>query len=179
MRKLTSFSAAAAVVITSVGLSATPAEARGRDGGWGHRHHDRVDAGDIIGGILILGTIAAIAGAASKSKERSRQDRDYRYEPPYRPDDQRDRNYDRPDSQERVPASYPGSYEANSRASDACSWAVEGDMGDGARVDSISDARRNGEGWYVTGTASASDGDVRSFGCSYQQGRVVDVRYND
>lgn len=177
MRKLTSFSAAAAVIITSIGLSATPAQARERHDGWGYRHHDGVDAGDVIGGILILGTIAAIASAASKSNNRSRRDGDYRYEPPYRSDNRRERNYERPDR--RVPASYPGSYDASSRASDACGWAVEGDMGDDARVDSITEARRNGEGWYVTGTASTDDGAVRSFGCSYQRGRVVDVRFGD
>ena len=46
--------------------SAPSAEARSRHGGWGHRHHDRVDTGDVLGGLLILGTIAAIASAASK-----------------------------------------------------------------------------------------------------------------
>jgi hypothetical protein len=179
MRKLTCFSTAAAVLITSVGLSATSAEARGRHGGWGHRHHDRIGTGDVIGGILILGTIAAIVGAASKSQDRSRRDRDYpdyRYDPPYRVDNRRDGQYQRPDTQ-AVPADYPGDDDVQSRANDACSWAVEGDLGDDARVDTITGTQRNGDGWYVTGTASRGDEAVRSFGCTYQQGRVVDVNY--
>ena len=50
----------------ALSLAATPALAR--DWGWGghHRHRDRVDAGDIIAGVLILGGIAAIASAASR-----------------------------------------------------------------------------------------------------------------
>ncbi len=72
MRKFTSFAAAAAVVLTSVGVSVTPAEARSRHGGWGYRHHDRVSTGDVLGGLLIIGTIAAIASAASKDKQRAR-----------------------------------------------------------------------------------------------------------
>lgn len=55
-----------------------------------HRR-DRVDAGDVIGGILVIGTIAAIASAASKASQRDRYpDRDYRY-----PNRDRDYGYDR------------------------------------------------------------------------------------
>ena len=85
MRKMTGFTAAAAVLVTTVGLSATPAEARGRHGGWHNRHDDGIGAGEIIGGILILGTIAAVASAASKQNREARN-RDYRYDPPYRDD---------------------------------------------------------------------------------------------
>ena len=49
MRKMTGFTAAAAVLVTTVGLSATPAEARGRHGGWHNRHDDGIGAGEIIG----------------------------------------------------------------------------------------------------------------------------------
>ncbi len=45
-------------------------------------------------------------------------------------------------------------------------------MGDDARVDSITDTQPNNGGWYVTGTASQSDGDVRSFGCSCRNGVI-------
>ena len=174
MRKLTGLTTAAAVLFTTIGLSATPAEARGRHGGWGYRHHDRVDAGDVIGGLFVIGAIAAIASAVSKDK----RDGDDRYEPPYR-DEPRDEPYYEPQPQEVRPVdggAY-GSGEAEARASDACSWAAEGEMGDGARVDSITEARPNDGGWYVTGTVSAQDGPVRSFGCSYRGGRVVDVSF--
>ena len=177
MRKFTSLAAAAAVVITSVGISAVPAEARSRHGGWGYRHHDRVSTGDVLGGLLIIGTIAAIASAASK--DRRERAPDYRYEPPYRDDqryDQRDSDYV-PPVDERGDARAYGNGDVQTRAADACSWAVEAEMGDDARVDRIDGTEANNGGWYVTGTASRLGGEVRSFGCSYRSGRVVDVNF--
>ena len=50
MRKLTSLTTAAAIVLTSVGLSAVPAEARGRHhGGWGYRDRDNISTGGVLG----------------------------------------------------------------------------------------------------------------------------------
>lgn len=180
MRKTTALAAAASVVLTSIGLAATPAEARGRygggwGGGWGYRDRDRIDAGDVIGGLLVVGAIAAIATAASKNS-RDRRDRDQRYDPPYRDEDRRDapryRPYDGGNADQGS-----GRSEAEARAADACSWAVEGEMGDDARIDSINETRPDGGGWYVAGTASRLGGEVRSFDCRYQRGRVVDVRF--
>ncbi|MDZ3831588.1 MAG: hypothetical protein U0S50_07205 [Sphingopyxis sp.] len=178
MRKLTSLATAAAVVVTAIGFSATPAEARHRHGGWGYRDRDRVSAGDVIGGLLIIGTIAAIAGAASKDK-RDRRDRDERYDPPpYRDRDYRDTpRYERDDRSGQQDRGAYGRSEAEARAADACGWAVEAEMGDDARVDTIGSTERNGDGWYVTGTASRLGGEVCSFGCSYRNGRVVDVSF--
>ena len=80
MRRFTSFATATAIVLTSV--AAAPAEARGRyHGGWGYRDRDHISTGEVIGGLLILGTIAAIASSASKDKAERRNDR---YDPPYR-----------------------------------------------------------------------------------------------
>ena len=176
MRKFTSLAAAAAVVVTSVGISAVPAEARSRHGGWGYRHHDRVSTGDVLGGLLIIGTIAAIASAASKDKRERAPN--YRYDPPYREDqryDQRDSDYvPRVDQGDMRPY---GDRDVQSRAADACSWAVEAEMGDDARVERIDGTEANNGGWYVTGTASRLGGEVRSFGCSYRNGRVVDVNF--
>lgn len=176
MRKTTSIAAAAAVVLTSIGLTATPAEARGRYyGGWGYRHHDRIGAGEVIGGLLIVGTIAAIASAASQDS-RNRRDRDQRYDPPYRDQDRRDTpRYQPRDDGNAYPGAYRG--EAEARAADACSWAVEGELGDDARVEGITETRAEGSGWHVAGTASRRGGDVRGFDCSYRAGRVVDVRF--
>ena len=183
MRRFTSLAAAAAVVVTSVGFSATPAEARSRhggwgNGGWGHRDRDRISVGDVLGGLLVIGTIAAIASAASKDK-RDRPDRDDRYIPPYRDDGDRDSPRYEPRNDTDSGAE-PGSYgrgAADARAADACSWAVEGEMGEDAHVDSITGTEPNNGGWYVTGTASRLGGEVRSFGCSYSNGRVVDVKF--
>ncbi|HJS10797.1 hypothetical protein [Sphingopyxis sp.] len=191
MRKLTSLTTAAAIVLTSVGLSAVPAEARGRHhGGWGYRDRDHISTGEVLGGLFVIGAIAAIASSVGKDKRERAPD--YRYEPPYRGDDQRQEvpRYE-PDAQDDVtPGAYDrgegaygrgeGAYgrgEAEGRAADACSWAVEGEMGDDARVDSITGTEPNNGGWYVTGTASRLGGEVSSFGCSYRGGRVVDVNF--
>ena len=129
MRKFTTLATATAIVLTS--FAAVPAEARGRyHGGWGYRDRDHISTGEVIGGLLILGTIAAIASSASKDKAERRNDR---YDPPYR---------------------------------------------EPRQVDSITGTEPNDGGWYVTGTASRLGGEVRSFGCSYKNGRVVDVRFN-
>ena len=177
MRKLTSFTTAAAIVLTSVGLSAVPAEARGRHyGGWGYRDRDHISTGEVLGGLFVIGAIAAIASSASKSKRERAPD--YRYDPPYRDDDQRQEvpRYEPDAPNDTTPGAY-GRGEAEGRAADACSWAVEGEMGDDARVDSITGTEANNGGWYVTGTASRLGGEVRSFGCSYRNGRVVDVNF--
>ena len=58
MRKLILGLAAASMVASL----AAPADARGRH----RRHHDRVDAGDVIGGALAIGGIAALVSAISK-----------------------------------------------------------------------------------------------------------------
>ena len=181
MRKLTNFVTATAIVLTSVGLSAVPAEARGRhggwgNGGWGHRDRDNISTGDVLGGLLIIGTIAAIASSVSKDK-RERQAPDYRYDPPYRDGEYREVPRYEPETQRDNPSGAYGSGEAGARASDACGWAVEAEMGDDARVDNIIGAEPNNGGWYVTGTASRANGESRSFGCSYRNGRVVDVSF--
>lgn len=175
MRKLTSFTTAAAIVLTSVGFSAVPAEARGRHhGGWGYRDRDNISTGDVLGGLLIIGTIAAIASSVSKDKRERAPD--YRYDPPYRADQHDTPRYEPDVQNDTVPSAYNRG-EAESRAADACGWAVEAEMGEDARVDSITDTEANNGGWYVTGTASRLGGEVRSFGCSYRNGRVVDVSF--
>lgn len=175
MRRFTTFAAATAVLMTS--FAATPAEARKRYGGWHHRDRDNISTGEVLGGLFVIGAIAAIASAASKDKQERREQR---YDPPYQNDDQyREVPRYEPQSGDDTPAP-AGAYgrgEAEARAADACSWAVEGEMGDDARVDSVTGTEPNNGGWYVTGTASRLGGEVRSFGCSYRGGRVVDVTF--
>ncbi|MBO9697765.1 MAG: hypothetical protein J7499_16345 [Sphingopyxis sp.] len=176
MCKLTGFTTAAAIVLTSVGLSAVPAEARGRHyGGWGYRDRDHISAGEVLGGLFVIGAIAAIASSASKDKRERAPD--YRYEPPYRNDERQEMPRYEPEAEGDITPGAYGRGEAESRAADACSWAVEGEMGDDARVDSITGTEANNGGWYVTGTASRLGGEVKSFGCSYRNGRVVDVSF--
>ena len=63
-------------------LTALPAEARGYYGDYG-RHRDRIDAGDVIAGALIIGGIAAIASAASGNRGWRSNDRGYGYNDGY------------------------------------------------------------------------------------------------
>ena len=58
---------AAACLLGSV---AAPADARGRRH---HRHHDEVDAGDVIAGAVVVGGIAALVSAVGKAR-RAKQD---------------------------------------------------------------------------------------------------------
>lgn len=150
-----------AAVLSSVAafsLMASPAMA-GHDWGWGgHRHRDRVDAGDVLTGILILGGIAAIASAASKPKDRRyerRGDDGRQYEPHY----EDGRQDDRPEWREGT-----GINTAISR----CLGEVSRDGAGEAEVDSVN---RDGDGWRVTGR---SDG--ATFSCQIDgEGRIRNV----
>jgi predicted secreted Zn-dependent protease len=64
MRRAICWAAAVALLATS----AAPAEARR----W-HRHHDDVDAGDVVAGAVVVGGIAAIANAITQGN-REKQD---------------------------------------------------------------------------------------------------------
>lgn len=146
---------AAAVSLSTTPLAAAklplPREAHGYDSSqdvaqnyrWGrHRHRDRIDAGDVLAGVLIIGGIAAIASAASKSsREREYRNRDFRY-PQTRYPDRTDRyRYD--DNPSRN--SYGGGM---GNAVDMCLGEIERGSD---RVDSVDSASRSGEGWHVTG----------------------------
>ncbi len=120
---------------------------------------DRVDAGDVIGAVVVLGAIAAVASAASKSSQR---DRDYRYPAPngdYRYD-YRNRPYDsRMDDSRGL-----------DRAVDMCTREVERN----ARIDTIDNAARTASGWDVSGRLRTGE----PFRCSIDNdGRIGDVDY--
>lgn len=123
-----------------------------------HRHRNRVDAGDVIAGVLILGGIAAIASAAS------RNDRDRRYrEREYR----RDRNYD---YRERRDSSRYDGARGIDRAVEMCVSRIERNV----RVNSVDSVDRTGEGWRVTGRLYNGE----SFNCSIgSDGRIEGVAY--
>lgn len=153
--RLTGAIAAAA----ALSMIATPALARGGSwGGWGkryhHRHHDRIDTGDVLAGILILGGIAAVASAAGKAS------RDTREREPERRDAPR---YGEPREQAEIG---PGSI---GMAVDACAQEVE--RADRS-IDAISSVERDGEGWRVEGRVSNG----RPFACSVaDSGRIRSV----
>jgi hypothetical protein len=62
---LRKFIAAVAGAALLGSVFAAPAEARGR---W-HRHHDDVDAGDVVAGAVVIGGIAALASAIGSGNQ--------------------------------------------------------------------------------------------------------------
>lgn len=124
-----------------------------------HRRN-RVDAGDVLAGVLILGGIAAVASAASKAdrRERDYRYRDYRY--PDRPYDYRERRGDsRNDAGRGI-----------DNAVDMCVSRIERDV----RVESVDEVDRTGEGWSVSGSLYNGE----RFTCRIgPDGRVEDVDF--
>lgn len=118
---------------------------------------DRVDAGDVIGGLLVIGTIAAVASAASKATRGDRyRDRDYRdrdYRSDYRPYDSR-----------------LGESRGLQNAADMCAREVDRDR----RVGTIDGVVRSSSGWQVTGSLRTGE----PFTCSIgNDGRIQSVEY--
>ncbi|WP_156472108.1 hypothetical protein [Sphingorhabdus sp. M41] len=150
----------------ALGWTAASDKAQGWGGYRGYRghrrHRDRIDGGDILAGILVIGGIAAIASAASKNnRDRRYEDRDYRSDNPryddWRANPREDSRYDR------------GTGDMES-AINACSDAAERQAGRDARVSAIESVVRDGEGWRVEGALSNSD--QRTFLCGAREGRV-------
>ncbi|MCB2079495.1 MAG: hypothetical protein KDE55_17595 [Novosphingobium sp.] len=154
-------------------MTATPVLARGWGdyGGYRHHHRDRIDGGDILAGILVIGGIAAIASAASKSAKDNRE-RDRRY-----PDD--DYRSGRNGDYRNAPGGYgsddrddryrqgPGSGDISlGTAVDACVDEVERARRD---VDSVDSVGREGDGYRVEGRVT----DGRDFSCTVDaDGRI-------
>lgn len=126
--------------------------------GW--RHRNRVDAGDVIAGIAIIGGIAAIASAANRgSRDRRYRERDYRYRD-QRPDYRDQRRDDR-----RIASQGRGM----SGAVDMCVEQVE--RGED-RVSAVDNASRTADGWRVSGSLENGGG----FSCWIDnQGRIRNI----
>jgi hypothetical protein len=121
-----------------------------------HRWHrrDRIDGGDVVAGVLVIGAIAAIASAA-----KSNRDREYRYP-------QRYPAPDRPYDYRSGPTDWrSGDSRGLDRAVDMCARELERT----ARVDTVDAVERNGYGWRVTGRLGNGD----AFTCSIgNDGRI-------
>lgn len=152
--------AAALASAAALSMAATPAVAGPRWGWGGHHHRDRVDAGDIFAGILIIGGIAAIASAASKENKRDRyeryerRDRDDRYERDYSQED------NRPQWQEGT---------GINGAINRCLGEVTRGANQNAEIDAVN---RDGDGWKVEGRAEGGD-----FSCTIDgSGRIRNIQ---
>ena len=121
---------------------------------------NRIDGGDVVAGVLILGGIAAIASAASNNERRERVERQ-RYD---------DRRYDdrRDDDRRSNPRASDGS--GIDSAVSQCLSAIERDV----RVESVDGASRVASGWIVSGTLFNGAG----FSCEIDNnGRISNVDY--
>lgn len=114
-----------------------------------------VRGGDILAGVLVLGGIAAIASAASNNNRRR----------------------DREVVVREVPRSDPRVFDTRSsanelsQAADQCSFAVEGQAGNDARIDRITTVARDGNGWRVEGLVSFPQGQDQ-FLCGVTAGQI-------
>ncbi|MFM6933334.1 MAG: hypothetical protein ACKOUT_13960 [Novosphingobium sp.] len=136
------------------------------NGGWGRRHNDGIDGGDVLAGVLVLGTIAAIASAASKSsKDKREREEDARRsgDDSWRYGD--DRRGDRPSDM--------GRGVSLDTAVDTCVADVERGTN---RVDTVDNVNRQGDGWRVEGRTQGG----ASWNCSVDgSGRVKGVTTDD
>jgi hypothetical protein len=153
------FIGGSAVSIAMLAASVVPAAAQVRFG-WGqsygngyghHRRHRGVSAGDVIAGVAVIGVIAAIASAAGKSNNRSR-----------------DRNYN---------DGYRGIGNED-QAAEACALRAEQRYGNGARA-VIDDVLRTRDGYDVRGSVETRRNwnDDRQFSCTVRYGQLEDVRF--
>ncbi len=154
---------------------------RGRSSGWGNngwgggwggrRHDDGISGGDVLAGVLVLGTIAAIASAASKNSRDKREqdvrrsgDDSWRYGDD-RQDDSRPADMGRPSDM--------GRSVSLDTAVDACVADVERGTN---RVDTVDNVNRQGDGWRVEGRTQGG----ASWNCSVDaSGRVNGVTTED
>ena len=176
--------ARATIAVAGMATALLPlaAEAQARPGWGGGRHWrgDRgIDGGDVLAGLLIIGGIAAIASAASKSNKRDvPRDSDY-------PDrDYRDQDYRYRD--EQVPYNGPAQDDwrqnngqggaapgAARNINDAVDRCVEEASRKG-EVDDVFDAARAGRGFRISGTFR--NGDTFSCDMNGQGGVLLDIR---
>ena len=159
----------------ALSMVATPALA---DRGWGggYQHRDRDDTGAwVVGGIIGIGMIAAIASAASKSKrEREAREGGYRGDD-YRGDDYRGDDYRRDENRyggnrgDDYRGSYSGAGRGIDGAVDRCVSEVERGS---TRVETVDNATRDANGWRVSGRINGG----QSFDCTIDsEGRIRDV----
>lgn len=146
--------------------------------GWGrgwnrHRHRDRVDAGDVIAGVLILGGIAAVVDAVKDSRDRRYRNGDrHRRSEDWRGREWRDAEWP---PREREQRDYRTAEDRSYSAIDAAAATCTGEVEREARVDSIEAVQRSVAGWEVRGTLS----DGAAFVCQVgADGRVTDVDYS-
>ncbi len=140
-----------------IAVDVAPAWSPGQDTAANHRwrryRRNRVDVGDVVAGVLIIGGIAAIANAAKRERYRDRNG-DWRY-----PDNRDYRSGDyRDDAGSR----------GLDRAVEQCVAEIERDQ----RVQRVDSVDRDGNGWRVTGSLYNGAGFTCSIG---EDGRIENL----
>lgn len=165
MKTFGSRAAASLAVLASLSMTATPVLAHGYGDWHGHyHHHDGIDGGDLLAGLLIVGGVAAIASAVSKSGRDEPRDEPARY--PGGPDNGEPDNQgyvEVPPAHGNGASDYPGgpartgdSFDA---AVDTCTSEIE--RGE-HRVDTVDNVRRMGDRYSVEGRLE----DGHDYACS-------------
>lgn len=152
----------------ALSMVATPALA---DRGWGHRHRDNDDTGAwVVGGIIGIGMIAALASAASKSKrDREMRERDYRGDDYGSRDENRRDDYRYGSRDDDYRGSQSGSARGIDGAVDRCVSEVERGS---TQVETVDSVNRDANGWRVSGQIGGGQG----FDCSIDNdGRIRGV----
>lgn len=153
MKKFVSRPAVAIAAAAVLSMSASPVFARS----WHHRDRG-LDAGDVIAGVLIIGGIAAVASAASKSNRDGRyRNRDYR------PGDYRSGDYPNRDYRNRDYRSQDRRYGEDDYDYDRAGYRGAGNI-DAAiqtcvdevergnrRIETVDAANRDGSEWRIEG----------------------------
>lgn len=144
---------ASAVELPVVGKSETMVQTGAAEDQAGHRwrrYRHRTRTGDVLAGVLILGTIAAVASSSrSRDRDYRYRDRDYRYrDRDYR---YRDRNY----RGERYDRRDHDGARGMERAVEMCIDQIERGRD---RVDEIGNASRVSDGWRVSGSLNSGAG---------------------
>ncbi len=152
-------SAAELPLVTSAPASAYDSDAEDANNHrWRRHRRGHIRTGDVIAGVLVLGTLAAIASSSSNNRRDRERDRDIRYREPVRDDRRDDRSW---------------SSGGIDNAVDLCVDQVERGRD---RVDSVDNASRNSSGWQVSG--SLEDGTY--FSCRIDnEGRIRAVDLGD
>lgn len=125
--------------------------------GWHRRHRDRVDAGDVIAGVAIVGILAAVLSSSAKKKR------------------------DRETGQNGYPEQR-GNISSEDAAVDACVIAAETQFGERASVRDINAVDRTADGWDVEGIVQKRSNwrerrtmEQRRFTCSVRYGAIDNV----
>lgn len=153
-------------------------------GGWyRRRHRNDVDVGDILTGVLVLGTIATVLDLVTKSTRRNRDDRRERYPDRYPSDERRNSDAnDYPNSNRDGDDRYGASDE--DQAVQDCAVAAEqqaSGRGTVAQVRNIGDVQSTGNGFAIRGTLDTRNNyrsgvsASREFTCNWGNGRVINI----